>query len=175
MMRELYRTLSVALVMGMLSGCAAPEHPPAVSVFDDEDIEKQAITRITGENLGHVHVNVTSFNRRLLLTGQVPSAASREQIARIVTGVPKVRAVVNELVVGDISGISSRTSDSWVTSDVKFRLLKDGPAGEIKVTTENGTVFLMGTLRRRQGAAAAELASTTKGVKQVVMVFEYLD
>lgn len=172
-MRRLRHSLALALVTGLLAGCVAPEHPPATSVFDDENIEKDAITRINSRHTGQVHVNVTCFNRRLLLTGQVPSAASKEEIAKIVSATPKVRAINNELVVGDISGIASRTSDSWISSDVKFSLRKS--ADEIKVVTENGAVFLMGTLRRNAGAAAAETASATKGVKSVVMVFEYLD
>lgn len=176
-MPRLRLSLAMALVMGMLAACAAPEPPPAASVFDDENIEKEVILRVNSQNTGKVRVNVTCFNRRVLLTGEVPNETSKSEIAKIVSGVPKVRAVSNELIVGEISGISSRTSDSWVTSDVKFRFLKNGafPADQIKPTTDNGTVFLMGTVRRKAGASAAELASTTKGVQRVVMVFDYLD
>ncbi len=176
MMARWHRALAAALFLGVLGGCASPEHPPAVSVFDDENIEKEAIARINSAGTWDAHVNVTSFKRRVLLTGQVPNAGVREELARIAGAVPKVRGVANELVVGNITGISSRTSDSWVTSDVKFRLMKGTmPSDDILVTTENGVVFLMGTLRRNQGAAAAELAATTRGVRRVVLVFEYLD
>ncbi len=169
--------LLAAGIAAGLAGCAAPEERPAVSIFDDENIEKQAIAEINARHTGKVHVNVTAFNRRLLLTGEVPTDASKEEIARIVSGVAKVRAVSNELVVGDISGLSSRTSDSMITSDVKYRLRGNGAfrAEDIKATTEAGTVFLLGNVHRRAGAAAAEVASTTKGVQSVVLVFDYLD
>lgn len=169
--------VAAVLALGVLPGCVSPENAPAVSRFDDENIEKDAIGRINTLHTGKVRVNVTSFNRRLLLTGEVPNGSSREEIERIVSGVAKVRAVSNELVIGDIIGISPRTTDSWITSDVKFSFRKSREihANDIRVTTENGTVFLMGTVRRREGAAAADLASTTNRVQRVVLLFDYLD
>lgn len=165
-----------------LPGCVAPQNTPArdsgaVSVFDDENIEKDALARINNGHGGNIHVNVTSFNRRLLLTGEVPSAASRAEIEKLVAGVPKLRALSDELVVSDISGVASRTTDSWITSDVKRRLRGSTvfDSSQIKAVAESGTVFLMGNVSRRQGAAAAEIASTTNRVQRVVLLFDYID
>jgi len=176
-MRRLYRLLMLVSFIGMLPGCAPLDTPPASSVFEDENIEKQAISLINSRHTGTVYVNVTCFNRRLLLTGEVPSDASKSEIEKIVFGVTNVKAISNELVVGDIRGIASRTSDSFVTSDVKFRFVNEGAfhTSQVKIITENGTVFLMGSVNRKEAASAAELASTTKGVQRVVMLFDYLD
>lgn len=177
MLRLVLSSLLILSVASLLPACAPLNPPPPGSVFEDEHIEKQAISRINSLSTNPVHVSVTCFNRRVLLTGEVPSEASRSEIETIVTGVSNVKAVSNELVVSDINGIASRTSDSLTTSDVKFRFINNGSfnANQVKVVTENGTVFLMGTLHRKQAAFAAELASTTNGVKRVVMVFDYLD
>lgn len=173
----MHRLLMLALFIGALPGCATTDSLPTGSVFEDENIEKQTVSRVNSLHTGSVHVNVTCFNRRLLLTGEVPNDASKGEIEKIVSGVANVKAINNELVVGQISGISSRTSDSWITSDVKFRFINSASfhANQVKVTTESGTVFLMGTVHRREGASAAELASTTNGVQRVVLLFEYLD
>ena len=176
-MRRIYFILLVIPFLAVLPGCVTPQNLPAVSVFDDENIEKDAISRINSGHSGRVHVNAASFNRRLLLTGEVSSEASRAEIEKLVASVPKVRAVNNELVVGDISGVATRTTDSWITSDIKrrFRGSNSFDAGQIKVVAENGTVFLMGTVHRKEGTSAAEIASTTKKVRSVVLLFEYLD
>ncbi len=176
-MSRLLALLLAVPLMAALPGCVAPQTTTGTSVFDDENIEADALARINGAHAGKVHVTVTSFNRRLLLTGEVPSAASRADIEKLVAGVPKVRAISNELVVDEISGISSRTADSWITSDVKRRLRGSAAlSGEqIKVVAENRTVFLMGNVRHKEAAAAAEIASTTNRVQRVVLVFDYLD
>ncbi len=170
--------LALAIMLpAVLAGCAAPQNTPSASVFDDENIESDAITRINSGHNGNVHVTATSFNRRLLLTGEVPSSSARAEIEKLVSGVPRVRAVSDELVVAGITGVTSRTTDSWITSEVRYRM-RGNPgfsADQIKVVTENGTVFLMGSVNRKQGAAAAEIASTTSRVQRVVLLFDYLD
>jgi osmotically-inducible protein OsmY len=176
-MRRVFAFALAIPFLAVLPGCVAPQNAPAVSVFDDENIEADALERINNGHNGKVHVTATSFNRRLLLTGEVPSETSKAEIDKLVSGVPRVRAVSNELVVGEISGVSSRTADSWITSDVKRRL-RGSPAfssGQIKVVAEGGTVFLMGNVSRKQGAAAAEIASTTNRVARVILIFDYVD
>jgi osmotically-inducible protein OsmY len=171
------RALLAVSLLAVLAGCAAPQNPPAVSVFDDENIETEAISRIQRGRPSNVHVDVASFNRRLLLTGEVQSEAARSEIEKLVTGIPKVRAISNELVVGNITGVATRTTDSWIASDVKRRL-RGNPsfnADQVKVVTESGTVYLMGNLSRSQAAAAAEVASTTNRVARVILVFDYVD
>lgn len=180
-MRRLLSHAFAIPLLALLPLCMAPQNAPAqdtgVSVFDDENIESAALARISNGHNGSVHVNVASFNRRLLLTGEVPSAAAKAEIEKLVAGVPKVRAISDELAVGDISGISTRTADSWIASDVKRRLRGNAAfsSDQVKAVVENGTVFLMGNVYRKQGAAAAEIASTTNRVQRVVLVFDYLD
>lgn len=174
------RRLAVGALMSVaLAGALTPSAAAGrgrVSVFEDENIVKAAVARVDARHFKQAHVNVSSFHRRLLLTGQVANDADRAAVQRLVAGVPDVQSVDNELVVGPVTGISTRTADSWITSDVKFRLLKDGfGRDDVRVVTENGTVYLMGTLTRRQGREAANVASTTSHVQRVVLVFQYTD
>lgn len=122
-----------------------------------------------------VHVNITSFNRAVLLTGEVPDAATREAIEKIAAGLPNARAVANELEVAGASSITSRSNDSLITSKVKVRLLdaKRVYPMHVKVVTEAGIVYLMGIVTEQEGSATAEVARTTGGVRKVVKVFEY--
>ena len=145
--------------------------------IEDNAIEIKAGNQVNQKYPNNVHVNVTSFDRQVLITGEVPDEATRAEVARIVTGVENVKAVTNELAIGSASGIGSRSHDSLVTSDVKLRFVnsKDFNANDVKVVTENGVVYLMGMVFHKEGDAAADIASTTSGVARVVKVFEYLD
>jgi len=176
-MRRVSAAGALVLLIGVMAGCTPVKPPATGSVFEDERLEKEALSRVTSRHLGNAHVNVAGMDRRLLLTGEVPDQAARSEVEKLVSGIPNVRGVSNELVVGDIIGLSARTSDSVIASDVKFRFLKDAtfPASQVKIVTEDGTVFLMGSVHRAEGAAAAELARTVKGVKRVVLVFDYAD
>lgn len=118
------------------------------SVIDDEVIETKVLVNIrkTTPGVEHANISVTSFNGVVLLTGQVPSEAAREQSASVAHNVRKVRKVHNELQVsGPTSGLA-RSNDTWLTSKVKTRMFANAgvPATRIKVVTENGTVFLLG-------------------------------
>jgi osmotically-inducible protein OsmY len=171
-----HRILLLAL-LGSILGCAPMDRRPVDSAVDDELIESQSITQINQRHSGMVHVNVVSVNRHLLLTGEVPTEASKAEIARIVADVANVKLLSNELVVSAPAGIASRSKDSLITSDVKLRFANQGNfrAGYIKVVTENGVVYLLGRVYRKEGASAADLASITRGVQQVILMFEYLD
>ncbi len=174
-MRRRLQGLAMGALLALLPG-AAGAAPAGESAFEDENIVRAAVARINAARLGNAHVNAVSFHRYLLLTGEVPSAAVRSQVEQAVAGIAGVDGVDDELVVGPISGISARTRDSWITSDVKFRLLKKGLGSDvIRVVVENGAVFLMGSVTRKDGAAAAEVASGTDHVERVVLVFHYLD
>jgi osmotically-inducible protein OsmY len=143
----------------------------------DEEIELKAGSRIR-ENFGeNTHVNVTSYNRRLLLTGEAPDAATRAKVEELAKNVPNVREIQNELVVGGVSGFMARSNDGYITAKVKARFLDDKrfTVHHVKVVTEANTVFLMGMVKREEGNAAAEVAARTGGVSKVVKVFEYLD
>jgi osmotically-inducible protein OsmY len=124
-----------------------------------------------------VHVNITSFNRHVLLTGEVPTEEAKADIAKMVAGVQNVKAVSNELAVSGKSSLTSRSGDAIITADVKLRFVNNQvfQPDHVKVITENGVVFLMGLVYHKEASSAAELASTTGGVQRVVKVFEYLD
>jgi len=146
--------------------------------LDDEVIEdKNALAINERFKGGDVHVNVTSYNGIVLLTGEVPTDAARADIEQMVRSTPKVRAVQNELVVGPVTDLQSRSNDTLITSKVKARFVEAAKfqINYVKVVTEHGVVYLMGVVRRGEGDDAAELARTTSGVQRVVKVFEYIN
>jgi len=147
------------------------------TILEDETIEIKSSNRITEKYGEQVHVSVTSFNRFVLLTGQVPTEEIKQDLSVLVLEVPNVRNVQNELIVGGNSSTTSRASDSLLSSRVKARLAqnKDVGANHVKVVSENGSVFLMGLVTRAEGDSASKTAATTSGVQKVVKVFEYLD
>lgn len=188
-MRYLNYFLFIA-ILGALQGCPAvvatgvgtgalmaADRRTTGSYIEDESIEDKATGQISIKYKNDVHVNVTSFNRHVLITGEVPNEETKAGIAQIVAGIPNVKAVSNELAVSGLTGIASRSSDSIITGDVKLRFLnnKTFQADHVKVITENGTVFMMGLVYHKEAEAATEIASTTGGVQRVVKVFEYLD
>ncbi len=163
------------IAVGVGAGAMVAADPRSAGAqVDDETIELslQANEAVQKEN---VHLNVTSYNGLVLLTGEVPTAAVRDEVERIAKAANRVRSVQNELFVGPISDYSARTNDGYITSLVKTRFL-DEPKfapNRVKVVTERGVVYLMGLVTRDEGAAAAQVAATTSGVTRVVKVFEY--
>ncbi len=144
--------------------------------LEDEGIELRAIGRIN-ENLGsRVHVNVTSYNRQVLLSGEVPSAQDKQLIEQIVARVDNVRSVVNELAVLGASSLTQRSSDSLITGKVKAAMVdsKDLFANAFKVVTERGVVYLMGRVTQREANRATEIARSTGGVQKVVRLLEII-
>lgn len=143
----------------------------------DEEIELKAAGRIRDAHKDGVHVNVTSFNRFVLLTGETTDADLRAKVEQIAREVPNVRAVQNEVQVGGLATFMARSNDAYITTKVKARFLDDRRfnANHVKVVTEGATVFLMGMVKREEGQAAAEVAAKTTGVGKVVKVFEYID
>jgi osmotically-inducible protein OsmY len=143
--------------------------------LDDEGIELRTGNRISDRYGDAAHVNVTSYNRSVLLTGEVPDAEARAAAERIARAVPNVRGVANELEIAGASSLSARTNDSFVTSKVKGRFLdarRFNPI-HVKVVTEAGVVYLLGTVTDREADDAVELARTVAGVRKVVKIFEY--
>ena len=122
------------------------------------------------------HINVTSFNRKVLLTGEVRDEAMKSAVEQEIARIEGVQSVVNELEVAGISSFTSRSSDSLVTSKVvaSFVDAKDIFSNSFKVVTERGVVYLMGRVTQREGGRAAEIASGVSGVHRVVKVFEYI-
>ena len=143
---------------------------------EDEGIELKAGSRIR-ESLGERgHVNVTSYNRQVLLTGEVPSATDKQQVEQILSKVENVRSVVNEIDVMEISTLSQRTSDTVLTGKIKAGMVdaQDLFANAFKVVTERGTVYLMGRVTQREANRATDLARGIDGVKKVVRVVELI-
>lgn len=146
------------------------------SQVEDEGIELRAASRIR-ENLGErVRANVTSYNRQVLLTGEVPSAQDKQLVEQVVSRVENVLVIVNELNVLGSASFTQRSSDTLVTGKVKASLLdaKDLHFGAFKVVTERGTTYLMGRVTQREAERATAIARSTGGVQKVVRVLEII-
>lgn len=182
-------TLSLAAGATLLNGCIplaitgaaataqiATDRRTTGTQLDDELIEDKAIATIADRLKNDLHVNITSYNAIVLLTGEVPTEGAKGEVVRLVRGLPKVRSVQDELVVAPTSSLSARTNDTLITSKVKARFVEANKfqINHVKVVTERGVVYLMGIVRRDEGNAAAEVARTTSGVQRVVKVFEYI-
>ena len=143
--------------------------------IDDEGIELRAGNRISERYSDQVHVNATSYNHNLLLTGEVPDARTKEDIEKIARAVPGVRGVSNELEIAGISSLGARTNDSYLTSKVKASFIdaRKFSAVHVKVISENGVVYLLGIVSEQEANDAVELARTVAGVRKVVKIFEY--
>ncbi len=145
---------------------------------EDKEIDLRSEKRINDRFGDKVHINVTSYNRNLLLTGEAPDAATKAEIENIVREIPNVRGVVNEIQIAGVSSYTSRGSDSYLTSKVKARFVDNGgsfSANQVKVVTEASVVYLLGLVTRKEAEAAVEIARTTGGEQKVVRVFEYVE
>ena len=155
----------------------AEDRRTSATLLEDQTIEIKARNRIAEKYGDQANISVTSFNRFVMLTGQAPTEVIKQDVSVLILEVPNVRNIQNEIVVGGASSATSRASDALLTSRVKGRLArnKDVSANNIKVVSENGTVFLMGLVTRAEADFAAQTAATTSGAQRVVKVFEYLD
>lgn len=164
----------VVLGGAMMGGMVASDRRTSGTQLEDEGIEVRSNSRIR-ENVGErVHVNVTSYNRQVLLTGEVPSEQDKQLVDSIVSGVDNVRNVVNELAVMGNSTLTQRSSDAIVTGKVKANLIdaKDLFANAFKITTERGITYVMGRVTPREARRATEVISSTSGVQKLVRVLE---
>lgn len=179
--------VSLASTLPLLSGCfpvvamgagagalMLSDRRPSETYVTDEGIEIRAANRIAEKFGDKVHVNTTSYNRTVLLTGEVPDAATRTEVDKIVAGVPNVKATTNELQVAAPSGLGGRSNDTLITSKVKGRFVDANKfaANHVKVVTEAGVVYLLGIVTRAEADAAVDVARTTSGVMRVVRVME---
>lgn len=181
--------LVAASLAGALSACApivvggavvgslvATDRRTSGAQLEDEGIELRAASRIR-DNLGERgHVNVNSYNRRVLLTGEVPSAQDKQLVEQIVTRVDNVQLVVNELAVLGNTSLTQRSADTLVTGRIKAAMVdsRDLFSNAYKVVTERGTTYLMGRVTQREADRATEIARSTSGVQKVVRVFEII-
>ena len=187
-MRHILAVLLLALPL--INGCApvivggaaatgvmvAEDRRTVGTIAEDEGIEFKTLNRIGGK-VKDAHLNATSYNRMVLLTGEVADAAAKAEAEKIARAVENVRGVHNELQVAGNSSLSARANDSYLTSKVKARFVdaqKFNPF-HVKVVTENNVVYLLGLVKRQEANEATEIARTTGGVQKVVRIFEYLD
>jgi len=160
----------------VVGGLVATDRRTSGAQLEDEGIELRAASRIR-DNLGdRVHVNVNSYNRRVLLTGEVPNVQDKMLVEQIVTRVDNVQSVVNELAELGNATLTQRSSDALVTGRVKAALVdaRDLYANAFKVVTERGTTYLMGRVTQREANRATEIARSTSGVQKVVRVLDLI-
>ena len=189
-MNKLIHVALIGAVVSQLGGCAAAvvggaavgtsvalDRRTAGVYVSDQEIELRALARLR-ETFPQKSDNIsaTSYNRQVLLTGQVPDEATRSRATDVVKAIPDVRTVFNELTVSGITSLTSDANDVAITSQVKARMLRDErvPGTKIKIVTEAGVVYLMGLVSQAEAEAATNIARTTSGVTKVVTLFEYL-
>jgi len=186
--RTLLAWMAVALAALQLSACAplvlggamvggtlvALDRRTTGAQVEDQTIESKASSRVRELMGDRAHVNITSYNRMVLITGEAPTEADKAAIEQAVQRVENVRSTVNELAVALPSAMSTRSNDSYLTTKVKATYVdsKDLQANTIKVLTERGNVYLMGRVSEREATRASDLARTVSGVQKVVRVFE---
>ncbi len=181
--------LALAAAATLLAGCAplvlggavigtglvVTDRRTAGTQLEDQSIEFKAAARVKDlATLGHV--NVVSYNRNLLITGEVPDEREKQRVAQAVGTIENVRGVVNELGVGGNSSLASRSNDALIGAKVKASFIdaKDLQANAIKVVVERAIVYLLGRVAEREAARAVEVARAVPGVVKVVQVFEIL-
>lgn len=189
-MRKLSSLLLIAALTPSLQGCfpvvaggvgagvtMASDRRTSGIFIEDQGIELKAQGRISDKLKDQVHINVTSYNLALLLTGEASNATLRSEVETIAQGVPNVRQVFNEVAVGPLSSFSNRSNDSYLTTKVKARMIDANKFNivHVKVVTEASVVYLLGIVTRKEAEDATEIARTTTGVTKVVRLFEYLD
>jgi osmotically-inducible protein OsmY len=185
-----FLTLAFVALLPILSGCMAvalggaaatgfivgEDRRTVGTITEDQGIESKAANRIE-DKVKDAHINATSYNRIVLLTGEVATEAAKADAERIARAVENVRNVFNELQVSGNASLQSRTNDSVITSKAKARFVdaaKFSPV-HVKVVTENGVVYLLGMVKKQEATDATEIARTTGGVRKVVRLFEYTD
>ncbi len=186
-LRMQHGLMAAALGASLLSGCAplvvggavmtgvvAVDRRTAGTQLEDEAIELKVASAINKELGERVHLNVTSYNRRALLTGEVRSEADRARATLLAQSQENVKDVVNDLLVGGPSSLTQRTKDAVITGQIKAAFLdaKDLQSNAVKVVTERGVVYLMGRVTTREAQRATDIARGIGGVAKVVRVFE---
>jgi osmotically-inducible protein OsmY len=188
-LRLLALLVAIPALVSVLSGCVAAvvggagtavlvgeDRRTVGTVTEDQGIELKAANRIN-DRFKDAHVNVTSYSRMVLVTGEVADAAAKAEIEKIVRAVENVRGVYNEVTVAGVTALSARANDSFITSKVKARFVDQRKfnAVHVKVVTEAGVVYLLGLVKRKEADDAVEITRTTNGVQKVVKLFEYID
>lgn len=175
---QLQGCVEMAVVGAGAAAMASDDRRSLGAQTEDKEIDLRAGSRVSDRFGDKVHINVTSYNRNVLLTGEAPDAATKTQIERVLREIPNVRGVVNEIQVAGVSSYTARANDSYLTSKVKARFIDNSgafSANQVKVVTEGSVVYLLGLVTRKEAESAVEIARTTGGVQKVVRVFEYIE
>jgi osmotically-inducible protein OsmY len=176
-------TLSLQGCIGMAMGgavigtLAATDRRTLGAQTEDKAIALKAETRIPNVVGDAGHVNISSFNRKVLLTGEVRDEATKQAVEREISDIVGMQSIVNELEVAPVSNFSSRSNDTLITGKIKASFVdnRDLSANLVKVVTERGNVYLMGRVTQHEGQLAAEIARGVSGVRKVIKVFEYIN
>lgn len=160
----------------MMGSLVATDRRTTGAQLEDEGIELRAASRVRDKLGERVHVSITSYNRQVLLTGQVPNIQDKQQVEQVVAKVENVRTIVNELAIVGNASLSQRSSDTYITGKIKASLVdsKDLFANAFKVVTERGTTYLMGRVTQREADHATNIARSISGVLKVVRVLEII-
>jgi osmotically-inducible protein OsmY len=175
---QLQGCVEMAVVGAGAAVLAADDRRSLGAQTEDKEIDLRGERGVDSRFGDKAHINVTSYNRNVLLTGEAPDAATKTGIESMVREIPNVRGVINEIQVAGVSAYSARANDSYLTSKVKARFIDNNGSfsvNHVKVVTENGVVYLLGLVTRKEADAAVEIARTTGGVQKVVRVFEYIE
>lgn len=187
MLKPAVTALLLAAAVSALQGCfpavatgvavgvlAVTDRRSVGAQAEDESIEWKASNRVADRFKEKAHLNFTSFNRRVLITGEVASEQMKAEVGEIVARIENVEGTWNEVAVAPVSSLSARSNDAFVTSKVKARFVDASQFAptQVKVVTEAGVVFLMGIVNEREARAAIQVARTTDGVRKVVNVME---
>lgn len=161
---------------GITGAVSAVDRRTLGAQTEDKSVTVKAELKMRDVTAGNGNINVTSFNRRVLLTGEVRDAAMKAAAESEVRKIENVKSVINELEVSGASSYTSRSNDALITTKVKASLvdMKTVSAISFKVTTERGVVYLMGLVTPREGNIAADVAKGVSGVTRVVKIFEYI-
>jgi len=183
------RWVALALALETLAGCAplvlgaaaggafvATDRRTSGTQLEDQGIEIKAANRLRDTLNGRGHINTNAYNRKVLLTGEVPSEADRQAAEQAVARIENVQGVINELAVMGNSSLSDRSNDVWISGKVKATYVdaRDVISNAISVVVERGDVYLLGMVTEREGNRAAELAASVKGVHKVVKLFQVI-
>jgi len=170
---------ATAVVTGAAGASVAYDRRSAGAVIDDQGIEFKASYALFSnkEIYKQSHINVTSYNGIVLVTGETPTESLKQQVANEIKKIPKVRRIHNELIIAAPSALPSRSSDTWITSKIKAKMTtaKNVDPFYVKVVTEHGVVYLMGVLSHAEAEQAVAVVTKSAGVQRVIKIFEYTD
>lgn len=169
-----------AIVTGAATGAAVVhDRRTTGAIIDDQGIEFKVSKSLFSNKAiyDQSHINVTSYNGTVLITGETPTEELKQQVTAVIQTIPKVGRIHNELLIAAPSALPSRSSDTWITSKIKAKLTTDAQIDPfyIKVVTEHGVVYLMGLVSHAEADKSVDIVTQSAGVQRVIKIFEYTD